>query len=681
MNIAGPDKSRARAALIAPGSIAVVGVSEDTGKLGSVVYRNVVRSGFEGPVVAVGRGGEGPDGAVIHKSLSATDGGIDMAFLAVPAAATEAALKDAVSAGVKTVIIGAAGFAESGDGALQERLVEIARRGGTRLVGPNCNGLYNAHHPLALGHNSAHAKTWAKGGVALLSHSGALFDPLMRLMRRHEAGLSFFVSTGNEADLSVLDFADLLIEETETKVIALLIDAVHDPERFVRLVRRSSELGKSIVALKLGVTSAGAQAAAAHSSRLAGDAEPYLAFLSALGVPNLRSPEALIASAALLEKYGRCPGGVAVLTTSGAGGSLVADLGQQYDMKLASYDDATRSLLEGKRIFASIGNPTDLGAFPNPDTWSEVAIAVAKDPNVSVIVAYIHSFGGASGKRMIAALADARRVSGKPVIIIAPGDVDQQDRDLYAQGDLFLMTETDAGMQAVAALAADRGSLPPAAQVRTAPKLLSLGKGPLSEAESLSVLQSYGIPVVDHAVCRDVAEALQASRRLGWPLAVKAIVPDVMHKTEGGLVRLNLRTELELIEVVQTFLPHQVLLQRMVRGDLEVLAGLAHSPDIGLSMLLGLGGIHAESLRLVEAWPVSADPALVEAKLDSSAIGRVLASHRWVHANTRELLLQALLGLRQFGLDAASEIEAVDINPIILGAGGVVAVDALIIGK
>src|SRR3954468_13955804 len=238
---------------------------------------------------------------------------------------------------------------------------------GIRIVGPNCNGVYNAHLPLSVGFNTSHAKRQAAGGVSIFSHSGALFDAmagrLAMLPPGLGAGLSLFASAGNEADMSVLDYMEYGISHPPTRVIALLIDSLDDGPRFRRLALAAYAAGKPVVALKIGGSEAGAAAAVAHSSRLAGDDASYRALFAASGVATVFTLEGLMTAAALLDRYGRCPGALGALSTSGAGASLIADRCAVLGVPLAALGRETYEAIDRQKLFSRIGNPLDLGIF------------------------------------------------------------------------------------------------------------------------------------------------------------------------------------------------------------------------------------------------------------------------------------------------------------------------------
>src|SRR4051794_10947856 len=355
-------------ALFHPRAVAVIGASDDTTKHGYIVLTNVRNTGFKGGIYGISRRLTDVEGIPCFADLASAPEPVDTAFLAIPAEAAVQAVRDCARAGLKAVIVGAAGDAESPDAGGAERQAElqrIAAEEGIRIVGPNCNGIYNAHHPVSVGFNTSHAKRQAPGGISIFSHSGALFDAmagrLAMLPPGLGAGLSLFASAGNEADLSVLDYLEYGIGHAPTRVIALLIDSLEDGARFRRLALAAHAAGKPVVALKIGGSEAGAAAAVAHSSRLAGDDAAYHALFAASGVATVKTLEGLMTAAALLDRYGRCPGALGALSTSGAGASLIADRCEALGVKLAVLTAETHAAIDTQKMFSRIGNPLDMG--------------------------------------------------------------------------------------------------------------------------------------------------------------------------------------------------------------------------------------------------------------------------------------------------------------------------------
>jgi acyl-CoA synthetase (NDP forming) len=669
-------------ALFQPRAVAVLGVSADPTKQGNTVFRNLAACGFGGRAYAVGRSASEIDGQRVHAGIADLPEPADVAFLALPADVAVASLRDCAQAGVRVAIIGAAGFAESVDAASvarQRRLAEIVAETGIRVVGPNCNGIYNGTTGLAIGFNTAHSRRLAAGDVAILSHSGALFDAMVARLTGYGAGLAAFVSAGNEADLTLLDYLAYWIEAPGCRVVAMLLDAIADGPRFRALAARASELGKSIVVLKIGASEVGAQAALAHSSRLAGSRDAYDALFAAAGVPSVSSIEALMAAAALLSAFGRVAGGMAGISTSGAGAALVADLAARHGIAVPPFGATAQQALLGMRRFSRLGNPVDMGAFGGMVRVGDAPSLIAADPGIGLVMAFVHSLAARPRGIVMGALARGRAASGKPFVIIAPGGLAPDEHAAYQAADLRVIPDSDAGFQAIAAVLSPPGAPPAANEVAAlATPLLDLDR-PLTEPESLALLAEFGIATVRTELADSEAAALRAAEAIGWPVALKGVVEGVAHKTEAGLVRLDLADAAALRAAYRDLRSPRVVVQRMARGPAEAIIGVTRVDRLGPMLVAGLGGLYAEALRERVLWPLPAGPAEIAGRLADSALGRLLASPRWRHPGTLPALVEMLLRLQDFARAAGERLSAVDINPVLLTAAGPLAVDALIV--
>ena len=674
-------KQNALHALFHPRAVAVIGASDDETKHGYIVLTNIRNAGFPGGVYGISRRLENVCGIRCYPDIASVPEQVDTAFLAIPAEAAVQAVRDCARAGLTSVIVGSAGYAESLDAGGKERqreLQRIAIEEKIRIVGPNCNGIYNAHHPLSIGFNTAHAKRQKPGGVSIFSHSGALFDAMAGRLAMLGAGLSLFASAGNEADLSVLDYMEYGIAHAQTRVIALLIDSLEDGPRFRRLALQAHAAGKPVVALKIGGSAAGAAAAVAHSSRMAGDAASYQALMDASGVATVKTLEGLMTAAALLDKYGRHPGRLGALSTSGAGASLIADRCEALGVPLATLSDETHAAIDAQKMFSRIGNPLDLGIFGGMRQAGQVPALLMADPGVSVALGLMHSMNPWQGDPIRDAMAKGREMSGKPLLIVSPGGMPASERESYTSRGMDVFTETDILLEGIGAMLTPPPAAIPTAMAGAAPVMPDRQ---LTEPESLNLLLGFGVRGVPTVECPSLAHALSAARAVGYPVVLKGVVEGVAHKSDKGLVHVNL-TDIQALEAAYASLGcPNVIVQKMIKGDLEAIAGVTRSEGVGLVLLAGLGGIYAEALGDAVVWPIPVSRAAIEEKLADSVLGRVLASDRWRHEGAANAMVDLLLALQRAALAIGDRLEAIDINPVILGAAGAVAVDALVIPR
>jgi acyl-CoA synthetase (NDP forming) len=666
-------------ALFHPRAVAVIGASDDTTKHGYIVLTNVRDTGFQGGIYGISRRLKDVDGIPCFPDLTALPGPVDTAFLAIPAEAAVQAVRDCARAGMKAVIVGSAGYAESLDAGGEERqreLQRIAREEGIRIVGPNCNGIYNAHLPLSVGFNTSHAKRQTPGGIAIFSHSGALFDAMAGRLAMLGAGLSLFASAGNEADMSVLDYMEYGISHAPTRVIALLIDSLDDGPRFRRLALAAHAAGKHVVALKIGGSEAGAAAAVAHSSRMAGDDASYHALFKVSGVATVKTLEGLMTAAALLDKYGSRPGKLGSLSTSGAGASLIADRCEALGVPLATLTPETHAAIDSQKMFSRIGNPLDMGIFGGMRRSAEVPSLLMGDKGVSVGLALVHSMNPWQGDPYRAAMGVARETSGKPLLVVTPGGMPAAERETYRQRGIDVFTDTDILLEGIGALmTAPPQSIPSA----TLPEAPTLPARQLTEPESLRLLVSFGVPAVQTVECESAAEAVAAATRIGFPVVLKGVADGIAHKSDLGLVHVGLRDADAVARTYAAIGCPKVVIQAMVSGSLEAIAGVTRADGVGLVLIAGLGGIFAEALHDVSTFPLPVDRGFVEAELAKGTLGRILTSPRWKHPGSFSAFVDVLMSLQNAALSLGDALQAIDINPVILGGAGAIAVDALVI--
>jgi acetate---CoA ligase (ADP-forming) len=665
--------------LFHPRAVAVIGASDDTTKHGYIVLTNVRDTGFRGGIYGISRRLKDVDGIPCFPDLASLPEPVDTAFLAIPAGAAVQAVRDCARAGMKAVIVGSAGYAESLDAGGEERqrdLQRVAREEGIRIVGPNCNGIYNAHLPLSVGFNTSHAKRQTPGGISIFSHSGALFDAMAGRLAMLGAGLSLFASAGNEADMSVLDYMEYGIGHAPTRVIVLLIDSLDDGPRFRRLALAAHAAGKHVVALKIGGSEAGAAAAVAHSSRMAGDDASYHALFAVSGVATVNTLEGLMTAAALLDKYGSCPGKLGSLSTSGAGASLIADRCAALGVPLATLSPETFAAIDGQKMFSRIGNPLDMGIFGGMRRSGDVPALLMGDAGVSVGLALVHSMNPWQGDPYRAAMGKAREMSKKPLLVVTPGGMPEAERQTYSARGIDVFTDTDILLEGIGALmTAPPEPMPETVRTPATP----LPGRQLTEPESLRLLAAYGVRTVPTVECGSAADAVAAATRLGYPVVLKGVADGVAHKSDLGLVHVGLGDPDAVAAAYAAVDCPVVVLQAMIGGELEAIAGVTRADGVGLVLIAGLGGIFAEALHDVTTFALPVGRGFVEAGLAKSSLGRVLSSPRWKHPGAWDAFVDLLMNLQEAALSLGDSLRAIDINPVILGAAGAVAVDALVV--
>lgn len=699
--------AEALSALFGARSIAVVGASGDVSKLSGLALSNLLTCGYDGQVHAVNRRGITIDGIRTHRTVADIAQPLDAGIVMVPAEHAAQAVSDLGQLGARVAVVAVSGFAEIGTAegrALQDDLVQAGRAAGVRIVGPNCNGIYDARRPLSLGYNYIHGLRLRSGGVALLSHSGAMAGSAVGLIEPFGAGLSHFVSCGNEADLALIDYAEFLLEDPAVSVFALILDSVGDGPRFRRFARRARDLGKAVLALKLGNSDRGRAATLAHSSRLSGPRAVYEAVFAEDGVALAPTLESLMVAAGLASMGRRSsrPGTI-VGSTSGAGCIVMTDALDRVGVTLQGLTQETRAALAGTSRFAQVMNPFDLGASGSPNASSNVAV-LAADARAGVLNFVATILQTETGQRRYAEAFAAAAAAHRDlaVLVTAPGPLTSWDVEAYLEAGIPVIPSTSEAANtigvlqqlAIAALEAppqtSRLSTGTRAPDVVATRVLREGRTP-HEAEAKELLAAYGI---QHPAERVVAldQLDEIADTLAYPVVVKGLSRDLPHKSEHGLVALGVRDAEELRRVasqitdrLEPLVPAgeegSLLVADMAATGCEVIAGLVRDREFGMLLVVGPGGTGVELMRELHHVPLPTSAERLGAVLRQGVLGQLLAGYRGQPAADRGSLLELLLALAGAADALEPLVEAVELNPVLVGygrKGGALALDVLL---
>jgi acetate---CoA ligase (ADP-forming) len=694
-------------ALFAPRHVAVIGASRTPGKIGHSVVHNLIKGGFAGRIFPINAAGGEVEGLACLRSAAELPDAVDCAMLVVPAKETVEAIRACADKGVRSAIIGAVGFSETGttEGRQrQDEVTSLARRAGMLLLGPNTNGITNTKASLSLGYNAAHGYAIAPGPVSIVSHSGALFGGFIRTLEAFGVGLAKFVPVGNEADLDMLDILDYCIEDPDTKVIGLAIEALANGARFRELTVRAKARGKPIVALKLGRSAAGVGAALAHSSRLAGGARAYDALFAACGVASVRSVEALAATCALLARFPERAADERLIcvTTSGAGGALLADHAAERGFVLAGdaigeWQGEAGAAIAAMDARGHLRNPLDVGALADWPDLERIYQLLERDGLFGPTVCYAHiAPRPEQDLTLLAVLRGRKERTRAPIVVIAPGGLEPALEQQYKDSGIALFHETALGFDVLAAHraagapASFADSLAPSPAARAAAaRLASAPDAVLSEADSAEILRQLGVPLVESCDATILVQAHAAADALGYPVVLKAMVPGVAHKNAAGLVITSIsnKAELERAHAVLTQRTRgksnvHFLLQPMLPAKFELIVGVSREAQLGHFLVFGLGGVNAELFDQVLLLPIELDVPAMMARIAGSRLGALLRSAGASGASALDRLPPILTGLQQLILAAGEVIESVDLNPVLVTKNNdLMAVDALIVRR
>ena len=684
-----------------PRSIAVVGASRQPGTIGHQVLANLIQYGFTGAVYPINPRADAVHSIRAYPAISAVPDHIDLAVIAVPKERVLDVARECGEAGVRSLVVITAGFREIGGAGIEreQQLMEIVERYGMRMVGPNCMGVLNTDPDIAL--NATFAPCMPPAGTtAFLSQSGALGLSVLDYASEYGIGISQFASIGNKPDVSGNDLLLQWEHDPAVRVILMYVENFGDPQSFLEIASRITRT-KPIIVLKSGRSLLGAHAAASHTGALAASDLAVDALLAQAGVLRAASVEELFDMAIAFTAH-ELPRSrrTAVLTNSGGPGILVVDALEPYGLELVDLHETTVARLQ--KILpaeASLRNPLDMIASATPAAYSVALDALLRDPNVDAVISIFTPPLGVQQTAVAEAIvAASAAVPHKPVITVLMG------REGLLRGRTEL---TDAGIPAyvfpesaargLAALnrraewlrrsttAATFGDVDPDAARALVHQVVAAGQSKLNELDALALMRCYGVPVAAAALATTPTEAAAAAVAIGFPVVMKIVSPDIMHKTDVGGVRTNLRTEADVAVAFAQIrdAAHAagarridgVLVQQMIVGGAELIVGVTRDPHFGALVMFGLGGIYAEALRDVVFRIAPLSPADADDMINGIRAQKILNGMRGQPAADRALLRDVLCRVAQLAVDV-EEIQELDLNPLLVTTAGLVAVDA-----
>jgi acetyl coenzyme A synthetase (ADP forming)-like protein len=668
----------------APRTLAVVGASRRRGSIGGELFRNVLEADYEGVAYPINRNADPVAGVRAYASIDELPEPVDLAVICLPAGRVLEAAEGALRRGVRAICVISAGFAETGSEGRdrQERLLALVRAHGARLVGPNCLGIAVP----AIGLNATFApRPLPAGRIGFSSQSGALGLALLEKATERALGFSAFVSIGNKADVSSNDLLEWWEDDDGTDLVLLYLESFGNPRTFAHVARRVARR-KPILALKAGVTAAGARAASSHTAALAGSDAAVEALFDQAGVLRARTLEELVDAAALLSSQ-PLPRGprVGVITNAGGLGILCADACEAYGLELPALAPETRrALAELVPGEASVANPVDLLGSATAETYRAVIGPVLADPGVDALVVIFVPPVVAGAAEVAAAIRDAVAAvpQEKPVVAVVVSAEGTPAVLREASSPVVPLPYPESAARALALalertrwLARPTGTEPELRAIDTS-AARAVAEGPdrwLRSHELRALLGAYGIPLVPERVADNVDDAADAAGALGFPVVVKTATPGA-HKTDVGGVALDLRDE-SAVRTAAERIGCPVIVQPFLRGGTELLAGAVQDPVFGPLVAFGPGGALAElvgeaSFRLAPLTALDAAELVHGGKA-----GRLVAGFRGAPAADAAALADLLLRLGRLAADLP-EVAELDLNPVLAGPDGCVAVDA-----
>jgi acetate---CoA ligase (ADP-forming) len=693
--------------LFHPDAIAVVGASENFGSIGGKPLRNLIHHGYKGEIYPVNPKHEEIAGYRCYPSLLDVPGTIDVALLAVSQARTLEALEACAEKEVKYAMLFGAGFAEVGEEGrqLQEKISAFADENDIRVVGPNCIGCLNARDSIPMGfHTSFEAKRFLSGPVALASQSGALGYALFALAQEEGLGFSYAAHTGNQADLTTLDFTSFMLEDESTHLVASYLEGIPDGDQLIELAGRSTELGKPLLLLKAGRSELGRKAALSHTASLTGSEKTFAAVSAQYGIVNIDDVDDMIDAIKIFARRKRVRGDrVAVISTSGATGIMMADQCEAFGLKMNPLSETTRERVEA--IIPSYGsamNPVDITAQALNDErmFAETLRAAVDDEDTDAIVVTT-TFGTQLLQKLCHELIEVDKVTPKPILVTLT-----MSRELTRDG-LSMLREaripvyqspqrTTRALTYLVRFSKACDEAPTAVSAAPDGHISSPGFEPMgiwTEDKVKEEAPGWGLRVPKGEFLEDLGELDRVASTLDYPVVAKAISPDVLHKTDAGALRVGIGGSEELVKACEEIvnaveeqrpgaLVKGVLVEEMVdEGGVEMFIGVEDDAQFGPLVVCGLGGIFVEVLE---------DVVIRRAPIDQREGHKMLAELKGYPLLTGargggrmdlDALVTALVRVSVFAYRHRGVLKEMDLNPVIVTkeGRGVVALDGMIV--
>jgi acetyltransferase len=694
--------------LLAAHSVALVGATEREVALGSIVWRNLAAGGLKGRLYAVNPKHRAIFGERAYARLTELPEPPELAVVVTPARTVPAIVADAGAAGVKAAVILSSGFAESGEPgrALQQDVLVTAKRAGVRLLGPNCLGVMRTD----CGLNATFARTPAlRGNLALVSQSGAIATAILDWAHGAHIGFTSVVSLGGAIDVDFGEVLDFLVADSATDAILMYVEGIRDARRFLSALRSAARV-KPVVALKVGRYASGSRAASSHTGALVGSDAVFEAALRRAGTVRVKTYTQLFAAARVLATE-RFPEGerLAILTNGGGPGVMAADSAAENGVPLAQLSDPTVSLLNAKLPPQwSRGNPIDIIGDAPPERYAAAAAAALADPNVDALLALYSPVAVTAPEDAASAVAGAVRGSRKPVLAAWLGDINPTASRAFLESHgipnfytpenaveafsfLCAYRRNQSQLMQVPAAAVDdaeepRPDIEAALALRN--RAIDERRTILTEHEAKALLGAFRVPVPESILAKDREAAVQAARKIGFPVVIKIHSPDITHKSDVGGVRLSLQNADMVASAYDDMMRHVRALrpQARIEGAIvqpmlrfshtrEVLVGVSTDPVFGPVVSFGTGGVAVEAVADAAVALPPLNATLAHELMARTAIYRLLAGYRNVPPADLDALAGILVGVSRI-VCMLPWVKEMDLNPVLAHPGGAVVADA-----
>jgi acetate---CoA ligase (ADP-forming) len=682
-----------------PRSIAVIGASRESGKVGYSVLKNLMDANYRGELVPVNPNAEEVLGLKAYPKVKK----VDLAIIVVPASIVPSVLEDSARVGVKASIIISAGFRESGpQGAILETQIRaIAKEHSIRIVGPNCLGIISTGANM----NASFASEYpSKGNISLISQSGAICTSFLDWAANESLGFDKLVSVGNKADVAEAELLEYIAHDPSTNVVALYVEGIDNGREFMRVAKEVSRM-TPLVVLKAGRTDMGAKAASSHTGALAGSDAAYDAAFKQSGIIRVNTIDELFDAA---KAFSRCPipknSGMAIITNAGGLGVLASDAAVEFNVLLANFTKETIIALRGALTRESnIYNPVDILGDAKPQRYADTLKTVLADQNVGLVTVLLTPQAMTEPEETAGLLNKLALQASKPILTSFLGGKElTKSRDKLKQGKTANFTSPETAIRAASnlirfreiAMSEEVESMPPRRAGQKNGALLQIqrvqaeGRTSLTEEEGMNVLRAYGIRTPKDKIVTSRENVIRAAREIGYPVVLKVNSTDISHKTDVGGVITGISTDKaannafdQIYANINKRMPQALIggvtVEEMVHG-VEVIIGVTRDPQFGPFITFGLGGVYVEVLRDVShrLAPIT----LAEAKKMISEVKSypILLGARGRKALDIDAIARTIVCVSRISQDF-NEIQEIEINPLMVQEVGCIAVDALVV--
>jgi len=693
--------------LLQPKSVAIIGASATPGKIGNTVVLNLQKSGYKGKIYPINPKADEILGIKAYPDIRSVPGDVDLAAICIPAKYVAESLKECGEKGVKALSIITSGFSEVGRKDMEDEIVDIAHEYGMALLGPNIVGTLSNSDDL----NASFAPFLPfPGKAALITQSGALLIAMDAITYTRKVGFDKMISIGNMADVNFADLITWLDQDPNTACIVLHIEGFKDGRRFIEASQKTS---KPVIALKAGVSAHGAAAAASHTGSLAGATKVYGAAFQQAGVVqasnlnNLFDRTLALSLAPPLEEEN-----ILIITNGGGVGVLATDAAERYGIPLKfAPEDVQEELKKHMPSYGSAKNPVDLtGVAGNDWYYKSVKFAFAHNWTDGLVVLYCETAitNPVEIAQAVKKAVDDSGITDRPVVVsMVGGERCDEAMQWLVDNGIPAYPSPDQAMNGMAALREyylirkslnDGNAISEPKDSKKGREIIASaraeGRDALTEIEAKKVFAAYGLPVTAIDLAKSEEEAVDFARNTGFPVVMKIVSPDILHKSDAGGVKVGIEDEAGVREAYKTILANAkaykadavidgIAIQEMAPNGTEVIIGSINDPSFGPTVMFGLGGIFVEVLKDVtfRVAPISTNQA--RQMVDEIRSAAILAGARGEAPRDREALADLIASYAAMIYDLRDEVAETDANPVLVyeEGKGLKVVDARMILK